>query len=74
MNINNINEQEIVTITCTDTGVSSEAEIWKRHPNGDISMLLENSIKMHFKKYNGNVWTCEMIGKEFVYDIRSQKK
>ena len=53
MNINNINEQEIVTITCTDTGVSSEAEIWKRHPNGDISMLLENSIKMHFKKYNG---------------------
>lgn len=73
MNINNINKQEMVTITCTDTGVSSEAEVWKRLPNGDIQMLLENSIKMHFKKYNGNVWTCEMIGKEFVYDLRHQK-
>ncbi len=66
-------ELEMVTITCTDTGVSSEAEVWKRLPNGDIQMLLENSIKMTFKKYNGNVWTCEMIGKEFVYDIRQQK-
>tara|TARA_X000000950_G_scaffold269582_1_gene348406 strand:- start:5119 stop:5337 length:219 start_codon:yes stop_codon:yes gene_type:complete len=65
-------ELEIVKITCTDTGITSEAEIWKRHPNGDISMLIENTIKMHFKKYNGNVWTCEMIGKEFVYDIRQQ--
>ena len=66
-------ELEMVTITCTDTGVSSEAEVWKRLPNGDIQMLLENSIKMTFKKYNGNVWTCEMIGKEFVYDLRHQK-
>lgn len=66
-------ELEMVTITCTDTGVSSEAEVWKRLPNGDIQMLLENSIKMTFKKYSGNVWTCEMIGKEFVYDLRHQK-
>ena len=73
MNINTHQEQK-VTITCTDTGISSEAEIWKNHPNGDITMLVENSIKMHIKRYNGNVWTCEMIGKEFVYDIRAQKK
>ena len=44
-------EPEMVKITCTDTGITSEAEVWKRHPNGDISMLLENTIKMHFKKY-----------------------
>ena len=68
----NMNNEEIVTITCTDTGISSKAEIWKHHPNGDITMLLENSIKMHFKKYSGSVWTCDMIGKEFVYDLKKQ--
>jgi len=65
-------ETQKVTIKCTDNGITSEAELWKHHPNGDITMLLENSIKMHFKKYSGNVWTCEMIGKEFVYDLRDQ--
>ena len=45
MNIDK-HESEMVKITCTDTGITSEAEVWKRHPNGDISMLLENSIKM----------------------------
>ena len=68
------NEEQIVKITCTDNGVSATAEVFKHHPNGDITMILEKTMKMHFKKYNGNVWTCEMLGREYVYDNREQEK
>ena len=66
----NYQEDETVKITCTDNGNVATGVIIKDHPNGDKTIIVEKTIKMVFKKYRGNVWICEMRGREYVYDSR----
>tara|TARA_Y100000758_G_C16003880_1_gene405083 strand:+ start:57 stop:266 length:210 start_codon:yes stop_codon:yes gene_type:complete len=66
----NYQEDETVKVTCTDNGNVADGVIIKDHPNGDKTIIVEKTIKMVFKKYRGNVWICEMRGREYVYDSR----
>ena len=35
-----------------------------------LTDVAEKTMKMTFKKYRGNVWICQMLGREYVYDTR----
>jgi hypothetical protein len=64
------NEEQVVKITCTDNGAVATGVIIKAHPNGDKTIILEKTMKLTFKKYRSNVWICQMLGREYVYDTR----
>lgn len=66
----NYQEDETVKITCTENGNVANGVIVHHHPNGNKTIVVEKTIKMIFKKHRGSVWTCEMRGREYVYDSR----